>query len=85
MPPLRRDFGRHLRSIRDERGLTQEAFSELLGISVDFLSLVERGINAPSFETIESIAHKLDLPVSALFAFKENASGRYEKPEESQT
>jgi transcriptional regulator with XRE-family HTH domain len=33
--------------------MTQEQFAEALGISVDFLSLVERGINAPSFDTLE--------------------------------
>jgi transcriptional regulator with XRE-family HTH domain len=36
--------------------MTQEQFSELLGISIDFLSLIERGINAPSFESIESFS-----------------------------
>jgi Helix-turn-helix len=39
--------------IRHERKLTQEQFAEHVGVSVDFLSLIERGINAPSFETIE--------------------------------
>jgi len=33
--------------------LTQEQFAELVGVSVDFLSLIERGINAPSFEVLE--------------------------------
>ena len=50
MPSLRRQFGKRVRLIRHERGLTQEQFAELVGISVDFLSLIERGINAPSFE-----------------------------------
>jgi len=42
-----------------------------VGISVDFLSLIERGVNAPSFETIEQIAKKLRVPVKALFDFPE--------------
>ncbi|MDP8980051.1 MAG: helix-turn-helix transcriptional regulator [Acidobacteriota bacterium] len=53
MPPLRKDFGIRLRAIRQERKLPQDRFAELVGISVDFLSLIERGINAPSFETLE--------------------------------
>lgn len=53
---LRRQFGIRLRSIRLERKLTQEQFAELVGISVDFLSLIERGINAPSFEVMEQMA-----------------------------
>jgi hypothetical protein len=34
--------------------MTQERFAEALDISVDFLSLIERGISAPSFETLDS-------------------------------
>ena len=69
MASLRKDFGARLRSIRSERKLTQEQFAERVGISVDFLSLIERGINAPSFETIEQMAKRLRVPVKALFDF----------------
>jgi transcriptional regulator with XRE-family HTH domain len=71
MPSLRQYFGNRLRSIRHERNLTQEQFAERVGISVDFLSLIERGINAPSFETIEQMGKKLRVPVKALFDFAE--------------
>ena len=70
MPSLRQQFGKQLRSIRHERGLTQEQFAELAGISVDFLSLIERGINSPSFEVLERIARGLKLPVLVLFDFR---------------
>lgn len=69
MPSLRKRFGSRLRSIRRARDLPQERFAELLGISVDFLSLIERGINAPSFETLEQISDRLHLPVKDLFDF----------------
>jgi transcriptional regulator with XRE-family HTH domain len=49
--------------------MTQEQFAETLEISVDFLSLIERGINAPSFETIERMAKRLRLSVAELFTF----------------
>ena len=71
MPSLRKDFGHRLRAIRLERKLSQEKFAEHVGISVDFLSLIERGINAPSFETIEQMAKRLRVPVKALFEFPE--------------
>ena len=38
-------------------------FAELLEISVDFLSLIERGINAPSFENLEVFSTQLGIPV----------------------
>ena len=49
--------------------MTQERFAETLDISVDFLSLMERGVSAPSFETLERMAKRLRLPVAELFTF----------------
>jgi transcriptional regulator with XRE-family HTH domain len=66
---LREKFGNRLKSIRLARKMSQEEFSELLDISVDFLSLIERGINAPSFENLEVFAAQLKIPVSELFIF----------------
>jgi transcriptional regulator with XRE-family HTH domain len=66
---LRQQFGRHLRQIRAERRMTQEQFAEILEMSVDFLSLIERGVSAPSFETLERMARKLRMRVAALFTF----------------
>jgi transcriptional regulator with XRE-family HTH domain len=67
---LRQQFGIRLKTIRLERELTQEQFAELVGISVDFLSLIERGVNAPSFAVLERMAGKLRLPVRELFDFR---------------
>jgi len=49
------------------RRMSQERFAELLSISVDFLSLIERGRNAPSFETLDKISKRLRLSLSELF------------------
>lgn len=73
MATLRKRFGRHLRAIRANRRMTQEQFAEAVGISVDFLSLIERGRNAPSFETLDRIARKLKLRVADLFTFGDEA------------
>lgn len=69
MASLRKKFGQHLRSIRAQRRMTQERFAETLDISVDFLSLIERGVSAPSFETLERMAKRLRLSVAELFTF----------------
>ena len=70
MQKLRVQFGNKLRDLRKQRGITQEQLAEWSSISVDFLSLVERGINAPSFETLEKLAGALDVPVKQLFNFE---------------
>ena len=69
MASLRKKFGQRLRTIRAQRRMTQEQFAETLDVSVDFLSLVERGVNAPSFETLERMAKRLRLSVAELFTF----------------
>lgn len=69
MATLRKKFGQRLRQIRLSRRMSQERFAETLDISVDFLSLIERGRNAPSFETLDKIARRLRVPVSDLFTF----------------
>lgn len=79
MPDLRTQFGRRLRRLRLSRDITQERFAESIGISITFLGLIERGVNAPSFETIEQIAKVLKLPVSELFTF-----AGYEKTDEGE-
>jgi len=76
MPSLRRDFGKRIKSIRLERKLTQEQFAELVDISVDFLSLIERGLNSPSFEVLEQMAHSLKMPVRELFDFRKQSASK---------
>ena len=56
--------------------MTQEDFAELLDISVDFLSLIERGLNAPSFESIEAFSITLGIPVRDFFDFAPDKLGR---------
>ena len=67
MATLRQRFGRRLRDIRLHRRMSQERFAETLNISVDFLSLIERGRNAPSFETLDRISKRLRISLSELF------------------
>ena len=69
MATLRKQFGTRLRQIRAQRRMTQERFAETLSLSVDFLSLMERGISAPSFETLERMARRLRMSVADLFSF----------------
>ena len=55
--------------MRKTADLTQEELSNKAGISVDFLSNVERGVNAPSFENLEKLAKALGVEVRELFDF----------------
>ena len=74
MASLREKFGQRIKAIRIERKMSQEQFAELLQISVDFLSLIERGINAPSFENLGVFSVQLGMQVRDLFTFEEPSS-----------
>jgi len=72
MGDLKTKFGKRLRILRQRKGMTQEQLAEAADISVDFLSLVERGVNAPSFATLERIANALGVSEKELFEFSDS-------------
>jgi transcriptional regulator with XRE-family HTH domain len=56
-----------MRTLRESRELTQEAVADLVGISQKYLSELERGEKAPSWQTLVAIAHKgFDIKLAAL-------------------
>jgi transcriptional regulator with XRE-family HTH domain len=61
-------------------GKTQEDFAEITGMSVDFLSLIERGRNAPSFKKLHRMAKGLGKPVAYLFTFDAEISRLEQMP-----
>jgi transcriptional regulator with XRE-family HTH domain len=71
MGNLKTNFGQNLKRLRKTRKLTQEQLAESIGVSVDFISNVERGINGPSFDTLEKLAAVLGVAVVELFQFDE--------------
>ena len=67
---LRCRFGRRLQTLRRVKHLTQVELANKTGVSANFISNLERGIDAPSFETLDAIASVLELPVKDLFDFE---------------
>jgi transcriptional regulator with XRE-family HTH domain len=57
----KRAFARVLMTLRDERGLTQEALAFDSGYHPKYISLLERGKYNPSLTTILEIANALDI------------------------
>ena len=66
---IQRKLGRRIAELRHLRGITQEGLAKAVGCSVEFISLVERGINAPSVARLEGFAKALKVEVMALFDF----------------
>lgn len=55
---LQRRLGERIQALRHDRELTQEALAQQCGISQKYLSELERGEKAPSWETLVAIAHQ---------------------------
>lgn len=56
-----------LRARRKARGLTMQQVADAAGLTVGFISQIERGIATPSLSSLVSVAHVLDVPVSEIF------------------
>ncbi|MCX5494136.1 cupin domain-containing protein [Kaistia dalseonensis] len=57
--------GEKIREARKQRKLTLQRVAEATGLSIGFLSQVERDITTPSLSSLVTIARALDLPVSS--------------------
>lgn len=56
-----------IRTWRGRHAMTQADLATKSGISVSFISMIERAERSPSYETLFEIARALDIPVSELF------------------
>jgi len=65
-----------LRSLRDEKGLTQAQLGELAGLSGPMLSHIERCLNWPSLPQLAAIAAALDVPVTFFLATDDDGHHR---------
>ena len=62
--------GRQTQRIRRERGYTQQVFSEMVGISTNYLSAVERGKKSIRLEKLVLIMNELQCSADELFMDK---------------
>ena len=63
---VRNSLGEALRQSRKAQGLSMQSVADQAGLSVGFISQVERGLTAPSLSSLVSIARVLGLPLSSL-------------------
>ena len=64
---MSRNFGRHVRSLRRARGMTQDVLAERSTLSTDTIRRLEHGSFSPSLETLRKLCVGLDLMLSTLF------------------
>lgn len=58
---LQKVVGRNLRAYRLRKGLSQEAFAEVLGVHRTYMGSVERGERNLTLQTVEGLAESLGI------------------------
>ena len=59
-------FAGNVRRLRAKKKLSQKALADKIGISVSYVSMLERGQRSPPLENIEKMAKALGVPPGAL-------------------
>ncbi len=59
-------FAGNVRKLRAKKRLSQKALADKIGISVSYVSMLERGQRSPPLETIEKMAKALGVSPAAL-------------------
>ena len=64
---LKLSFGRRLKFLREVKRLTQAKLAEQVGVTEQYLSMIERGLSSPSFGVIAKLCDRLSVDPAGLF------------------
>jgi transcriptional regulator with XRE-family HTH domain len=71
-------LGRRIRTLRTQKGWTQQELGERADINYKFLGEIERGQQNPSFGILTKIASALGVDLPELFRFEHETTNRVE-------
>ena len=63
------NFGKQIKDLRLEAGLSQEEFAEKLNVHRTYISFIERGQRNPSLKMLFKISRVLKIKLPQMFAF----------------
>ena len=63
------EFGKNLRKIRKNKGLTQQDLANDIAVEISQISRIERGIINTSISTANTLAEALKIDITELFSF----------------
>ncbi len=76
MPYDRRILGYTIRTLRQKKGLSQEALSGLAVVSRSQLAAIESGCSNPHIDTLWRVSEVLGIKLSELIKLVENEDGK---------
>ncbi len=65
---VERSIGRRIQQYRKKKGLTQEQLAEKVGLSTNYISAVERGVNALNLDKLVEVINILECSADEIFA-----------------
>jgi transcriptional regulator with XRE-family HTH domain len=66
--------GKHIKKLRQERGVSQEGLAEKISMNPKYLSSIERGKANPTLDTFIRIADALEVDLPELFSYERATS-----------
>jgi transcriptional regulator with XRE-family HTH domain len=69
MADIREIFGKHLRKLRNEQGITQEELADRAGMHFTYIGQIERGVRNPSLVNLHRLAKALKVTAGKLLPF----------------
>lgn len=76
---IRVRLGEYLKQLRKKKNLTTRGVGELLGISSNYVSEIERGMKSPSDKLLRELANLYGVDEDELFALAERVSLRVQE------
>ncbi len=70
--------GMRIKQQREKLSLTQQEFAEKVGLSVNYISTLERGASFPRYEKLVLILNALETSADSIFCDVVNRSSSYE-------
>ena len=74
-------IGERIKRVRKSRGMTQDVLAERLGVSIGYVSQVERGITKISLDLLGKISSILDCDIASLITESATNSSEYMESE----
>lgn len=74
--PVDLAVGQRIRALRKRKGLSLESIALTTGLSIGFLSQIERGLSSPTLRALTSLADALGLSIAALLRDPVDATGK---------
>lgn len=70
--PLLINFGKHLKSLRTQKGLSQTELAFKGDFDRNYIGMLERGERNPSLKNLQRLSDALEIPLCKLTNFENN-------------